>query len=54
MASMFQSKTLGGWMGKKTRLIYMLSTRDQPQSKKYTQTKIKGWKRYFTQMEREK
>ena len=34
-------------MDKKTRAIYMLPPRDAPQIKRYTQTKIKGWKQIF-------
>ena len=32
----------------------MLSTRDPPQNERYTQTKSKGMKRYFMQMEMKK
>ena len=36
-------------MDKKTRPIYMyiLSTRDSPQNKRPTETKVKGWEKIF-------
>ena len=35
-------------MDKKTRLIYMLSTRDPPQNERYTQTKNNGMKKVIS------
>ena len=41
-------------MDKKARPIYMLLTRDSPQIQRYTQTKVKGWKKIFHANNREK
>ena len=37
---MFQSKHIS-WVDKKTRPMYIISTRDSPQKERYTQTKTK-------------
>ena len=34
-------------MDTKTRPVYMLSTRDPPQTKGHIQTEVKGWKKIF-------
>ena len=34
-------------MDTKTRPVYMLSTRDPPQTKGHIQTGVKGWKKIF-------
>ena len=41
-------------MDKKTKPGYMLSIRDSPQSKRYTQTKSKGMEKDMMQMETKK
>ena len=38
-------------MDKKTRPIYMLSTRDPPQNKRPTQAESEGMKKYFMKMD---
>ena len=38
-------KTKTGWMDAKTRLLYMLSTRDPPQTKGHIQTESEGWEK---------
>ena len=40
-------KTKAGWMDKKTRPLYMLSTRDPPQTRETYRLKVKGWKKIF-------
>ena len=40
------------WLnGYKARPLYMLTTRDPPQTKGHMQTESEGRKKYFTQME---
>ena len=41
-------------MDKKTRSTNMLPPRVQSQIEQYTQTKVKGWKKIFMQMEKKK
>ena len=41
-------------MEKKTQPIYMLSKKDSPQNKRFTQAKSKGWKKYSMQIETKK
>ena len=40
-------KTEIGWMDAKARPLYMLSTRDPPQSKDTYRLKVKGWNKIF-------
>ncbi|KAF6125191.1 hypothetical protein HJG60_009716 [Phyllostomus discolor] len=44
---MFSQNTWDNWMDMITRPIYVLSTRDSPQNKRYTQTKCKGMEKIF-------
>ena len=45
MGWMSNQKTKTGWMDTKTRLLYMLSTRDPPQTKGHIQTESEGWEK---------
>ena len=45
------TKTKTGWMDKKTRPLYTLSTRDPPQTKGHIQTESQGLEKDFMQVE---
>ena len=49
-----KQKTKTGWMDKKTRPLYMLSTRDSPQNKGHIQTESEGLEKDSTQIEIER
>ena len=48
---MLQPKDKDQLNGYKIRPLYMLSTRDPPQTKGHMETESEGQKKYFTQME---
>ena len=55
MDEMHQQKTQTGWVDTKTRPVYMLSTRDPPQTQRlrpgHLETETRDGRRYSMQME---